>query len=260
MFSDLTDDGFLGGRLQVWQPQHGYRAATDPVFLAASVPALAAERVLDLGCGVGVAGLCLAARTGARVTGVEVQAEYADLARRNADRNALPLTVVEGDLTRLTLTDGFDHVMANPPYYTAGSPAADAGRELALRGNLPLARWMEVMARRARQGGTVTLIVGADRLAEILRDMPGTLGSVTVLPLAARVGRAAKRVIVQAKKGGRGAFVLAAPVILHAGAEHGDDGDDATPLARAILRQGGGFPQPLSANFGIHDGFMKNGA
>lgn len=257
MFSDLTDDGFLDGRLRVWQPRTGYRAATDPVFLAAGVPALAGDHVLELGCGVGVAGLCLAFRTGAQVTGVEVQAGYADLARRNAARNAMPLTVVECDLTRLPLTDSFDHVMANPPYYTAGSPATDAGRELALRGDLPLARWMDVMARRARRGGTVTLIVGADRLAEVLRDMPATLGSITVLPLAARVGRAAKRVIVQARKGGRGAFVLAAPAILHAGAEHGDDRDDATPLARSILRQGGGFPQPLSANFGMCDVFMK---
>ncbi|MCJ8140515.1 tRNA1(Val) (adenine(37)-N6)-methyltransferase [Falsirhodobacter halotolerans] len=260
MTPDLTDDGFLDGRLRVWQPRTGYRAATDPVLLAASVPAGVGDRALELGCGVGVAGLCLALRTGAQVTGVEVQARYADLARRNAARNALPLTVVEGDLTRLTLTDAFDHVLANPPYYTAGSPSADAGRDLALRGDLPLIRWMEVMARRARHGGTVTLIVGADRLAEVLRDMPATLGSVTVLPLAARVGRAAKRVIVQARKGGRGAFVLAAPVILHAGADHGGDGDDATPLARLILRQGGGFPQPLSAGFGECDGFMKNGA
>ncbi len=34
---DLTDDAFLGGRLQLWQPISGYRAATDPVLLAASV-------------------------------------------------------------------------------------------------------------------------------------------------------------------------------------------------------------------------------
>lgn len=242
-----TEDGFLDGRLRILQPADGYRAATDPVFLAAAVPAHAGQTVLELGCGVGVAALCLAHRTGAIVTGVEIQPDYAALARRNAERNNLPLTVMEGDVNRLPLTDSFDHVMANPPYYAGGTAARDAGRDIALREGLPLSRWMEVMARRLRPSGTMTLILGADRLADALRGMPDTVGSIVVLPLTARQGRPAKRVIVQARKGGRAAFVLQAPAVLHDGARHLRDGDDATPLSRAILRQGGGFPQPLSA-------------
>ncbi|MFZ2468854.1 MAG: methyltransferase, partial [Parvibaculum sedimenti] len=35
----FTDDGFLGGRLQLLQPAKGYRAGIDAVLLAASVPA-----------------------------------------------------------------------------------------------------------------------------------------------------------------------------------------------------------------------------
>ncbi|WP_435164410.1 tRNA1(Val) (adenine(37)-N6)-methyltransferase [Falsirhodobacter sp. 1013] len=247
MFAAVTEDRFLDGRLRILQPRDGYRAATDPVFLAASVPARAGQRVLELGCGVGVAALCLAHRTGAHLTGVEVQADYADLARRNADANALPLEVIEGDLDRLALTDSFDHVMANPPYYSGGTPSRDAGRDIALREDLPLARWMEVMARRLRPGGTMTLIFGADRLPDALCAMPSSVGSVVVLPLAAREGRAPKRLILQARKGGRAAFVLAASAILHAAAEHKHDGEDVTPLARLILREGGGFPQPLAA-------------
>jgi tRNA1(Val) A37 N6-methylase TrmN6 len=57
-----------------------------------------------------------------------------------------------------------------------------------------------------------------------------------VLPLAARPGRDAKRVIVRARKGGRAPFRLAAPLILHRGATHIADGDDYTAQARAILR------------------------
>ena len=64
--ADLTDDKFLMGRLRLLQPARGYRAATDPVLLAAACPAVAGESVLDLGCGVGAAALCL----GARVPGV----------------------------------------------------------------------------------------------------------------------------------------------------------------------------------------------
>ena len=76
----LTRDGFLGGRLMLWQPCQGYRAATDPVFLAAFVPARPGESALDLGCGVGAAGLCLARRVGSLdLHGLEIQPDYAAL-------------------------------------------------------------------------------------------------------------------------------------------------------------------------------------
>ena len=84
----LTEDAFLGGRLRLRQPADGYRAAIDPVLLAAAVPALPGDKVADLGCGVATAGLCLLTRLpGIRVTGLELQPWLAELARRNADLN-----------------------------------------------------------------------------------------------------------------------------------------------------------------------------
>ncbi len=257
---DLTEDGFLGGRLRVLQPRSGYRAATDPVLMAAAVPARAGQSVLELGCGVGVASLCLAARVPVQITGVEVQPAYAALARENAARNGIAMQVMDADVAALPLTDGFDHVMANPPYYAGGTASADAGRDMALREGLPLAEWLAVMARRLVPGGWATLILGADRLPDALVGMPRTMGSVTVVPLAARGGRAPKRIIVQARKGGRAAFVLAPPFILHEGAAHMRDGDDFTPLARTILRDGGGFPHPLGAGFSAVPPWIETGA
>ncbi|MEL6264223.1 MAG: methyltransferase, partial [Pseudomonadota bacterium] len=58
----MTHDRLLGGRVGLTQPRQGYRAATDPVLLAAAVPAAAGETVLELGIGAGAAVLCLAAR------------------------------------------------------------------------------------------------------------------------------------------------------------------------------------------------------
>ena len=63
-------------------------------------------------------------------------------------------------------------------------------------------------------------------------------GDIAVLPLAARAGRDAKRVIVKARKGSGGPFRLAAPLVLHEGETHLADGDDFSARARAVLRDG----------------------
>jgi tRNA1Val (adenine37-N6)-methyltransferase len=243
---DLTDDAFLGGRLRLWQPARGYRAATDPVLLAAACPARPGDAVLDLGCGAGAAALCLGARVaGLRLAGAEVQPGYAMLARANAARNGMAMQVATADVADLPpdLRRDFDQVIANPPYYApnAGTRAADPGREAALREATPWPVWVGTAARRLRPGGWLTLILGADRLAAALSaiDAEGRLGSVSVLPLAPRIGRDAVRVILRARKGGRAALRLLAPMILHDGATHQGDREQYSPEADAILRGGG---------------------
>ena len=93
--SQFTEDGFLGGQLRLMQPAAGYRAGVDPVFLAASIPAKPGQRVLELGCGVGTALLCLGHRVkGLALTGVELQPLYANCARRNAANNNIAVQAV----------------------------------------------------------------------------------------------------------------------------------------------------------------------
>lgn len=249
VFADrgLTDDAFLGGRVRLWQPVAGYRAAMDPVLLAAAVPARTGEAVLDLGCGAGAAALCLAARVpGLALAGLELQGDYAALARANAGRNDLALEVTEGDVAAMPAAlraRVFDHVLTNPPYYGARGPAAaDAGRDRALREALPLADWIAAGLRRLRPGGRITVIQSADRLADLLAALSPRAGSVTVLPVAPRDGRPARRVIVAARKGGRGALRLLPPFVLHAAPAHAGDGEDFTDAARAVLRDAAALP------------------
>jgi tRNA1(Val) A37 N6-methylase TrmN6 len=248
---DLTQDAFLCGKLQLWQPRQGYRAATDPVLLAAACFARAGQSVLDLGCGVGAAALCLGRRVpDLALFGLELQPDYADLARRNAIENAIPLQVVTGDLTHMPsdLRRDFDHVIANPPYYPKGStPSPNAGRATALQvGETPLGLWVQAATRRLAPGGWLTLICGADGLPEVLGALGEKMGSASVLPLAPRAGKPALRILLRARKTARGPFQLLSPFVLHDGPAHTGDRESYTAQANAVLREGG----DLSAAFG----------
>lgn len=241
--ADLTRDAFLGGAIRLWQPRKGYRAAIDPVLLAAFVPARPGERVLDLGCGAGTAALCLAARVpGLDLHGLELQPDYADLARRNAEANGIRLAVHEGDLRRPS-TDlralQFDHVLANPPFHeprsAAGSP--DRGRDLANRETeAGLADWIDAGLRRLRPGGWFVLIHRTARLGEILAAFQGRAGAVDILPLAPRAGQPAQRLLVRARKGSCGTLRLLSSLIVHAGSCHSVYQGAYTVEVAAIMR------------------------
>ena len=238
---DLTCDAFLGGKLHLWQPRDGYRAGVDPVLLAASVPAEAGQSVLELGCGAGAAILCLGARVpGLGLTGVEVQPRYAHLARCNGGGALEVVTADLGDMPLDLRQRQFDHVIANPPYFdrSASRAATNASRETALGETRPLTDWVTVAAKRLAPKGHAHFIHRAERLPDILGALPNDMGTVQVLPIAPRVGRQAELVIVRARKSGRGAFRLHAPLVLHEGARHLRDGDSYVPLVRAVLREG----------------------
>ena len=245
---ETAEDRLLGGRVRLLQPVRGYRAATDPVLLAAAVPARPGESVLELGCGAGATLLCLAARVPRLgLAGLEREPVYAALAVRNAELNGVAAEIVEGDVAAMPAVlraRSFDQVMLNPPFHAhaASQPAANRLRDRAHRADLPLATWLGAGLARLRPGGRLTLIHRAEAVPEILAALAGRAGAVAVKPLVARAGRDAKRAIVLATKGARGPFRLAAPLVLHAGPAHLADGDDFAPETAAILRDAAALP------------------
>jgi len=248
---DVTDDAFLGGAVHVLQPRTGYRAGIDAVLLAAAVPAAASRpvRVLDAGAGVGVAGLCLAARVrDAEVVLAENEAALVALATQNIARNAMTerARVIAADVTapaRVQMPlglapDHFDHVMANPPYGVEGRGRPPANTLRAAAHEMPggeLEIWLRFLARVVRPGGTATLVHRADALATLLAGLVRWFGDIAVLPLQPRAGAPAIRVIVQGTKASRAPLRLLPPLVLHAA-----DGS-FTPEVAALLRA----PAPL---------------
>lgn len=250
----VTTDAFLDGRLIVKQPATGYRAGLDAVLLASTVisrTGAVPRRLADLGAGVGTVGLCAASRNpDLQVVLVEREPELASLAAANIAANHLGgrVRAVTLDLEQAGIAefdaealeaDTFDVVVANPPFYREGSGRAPPDRLRAASHVMPaggIERWARVMARLVAPSGQAAVIHRADALSEILAAFEGRFGDVAVLPVYARQGEAAGRVVVAGRKGSR------APLRLLSGLEtHADEGHGFTPTLQAILRDGAGL-------------------
>ncbi len=221
---EISEDRLLGGRVILRQPVDGFRAAIDPVLLAAAVPAMSGQTVLELGTGTGAAALCLARRVeGVRVAGLDQQRDLVRLAGENARLNGLERQAdfMVGDLLappmRL-MPGGFDHVMANPPYLEAGTATLppDKARALAVgEGAADLAAWIRFALAMVRVRGSITLIHRADRLDALLTAFSGKAGEIVVFPLWPGLGKPAKRVLVRARRGIETPLKLLPGLVLH---------------------------------------------
>ena len=237
----LTTDKLLNGKVRLQQPAEGYRAAIDPVFLAASILVSPGEKLLELGCGAGAASLCLAWRVPAvAVVGVDLQGELVMLARANAETNGMGdrLVFLQGDVRDPpgeVAGGGFDQVFANPPFLEAGRatiPASEIARVSELECQASLQDWLDTMLRLVRPKGRLTLIHRADRIDEILRGLWGRAGEIILFPLWPKAGTPAKRIIVSARRGVKSPMRLQPGLVLH-----GTDGA-YTSEANDVLRHG----------------------
>ena len=212
---DVTEDAFLGGQLHLKQPRSGHRAGHDAILLAAATSARPGERVVDLGAGVGTAGLALARRVpGVGLMLVEIDSDLAALARANAAANAILADVTVLDVTADAGTfaarglppDSVDVVMMNPPFNDParhrGSP--DQARQSAhVATGQTLQAWVHAARRMLRSGGALTLIWRADGIADVLAALSRGFGSVSLLPVHGETAKPAIRVLVRAVKGGK---------------------------------------------------------
>ena len=250
--SEITEDAVLGGRLILRQPRRGHRVGHDAILLAAATDARSGDFTVELGAGIGAAGLALARRVaGLRVMLVEIDHALAALARENAERNGLGDRVhaaaldVTGDAQQFAAAKiglgSANHVLMNPPFNDPARQnlSPDAGRRRAHAGSADtLIQWVKRAAWLLGPAGTLTLIWRADGLADVLAALSDEFGGIAVLPIHPRPNAAAIRILVRAVKGSR------APLTLVPGLTLNDANGKPGTEAEAILRGGAALQWP----------------
>jgi tRNA1(Val) A37 N6-methylase TrmN6 len=251
--SVFTDDAVLGGRLRLKQPRRGHRIGHDAMLLAAATGAEPGEHAVELGSGVGAAGLALAARVaGVTVTLVEIDPGLAALAAENARRNDLGGRVrsvaldVGAEARRFAdagLAPGCAaRVLMNPPFNDPGrhNASPDPLRRRAHMAARSLDAWVRCAARLLQPHGVLTLIWRAEALADVLAALGPRFGAITVMPVHPRPGAPAIRVLVRAEKGSR------LPLVVVPGLALNDEAGRPSQAAEAVLRQGESLPLAIA--------------
>lgn len=224
--------------LRIIQHPGRFPFAMDPVLLAHYATVRRRDRVLDLGTGCGVIPLLLAAiHPEASVTGLELQAETAEMAARSVALNGLQdrIRIDCGDLREVGRLYGhgrFDVVTMNPPYREAGrgaiSPATDrAAARHELSGDLPDA--CAAAATAVRYGGRVAVVFLAERLTDLLVALrEHRLEPKRLRLIQPRAGRPANLLLLEAVKGGGPGLKAEPPLVVY------DEGQSFTAEVKAI--------------------------
>ena len=122
---ERVDDLHRKGYVIIQDPKR-FCFGVDAVILSGFARVKKGEKVLDLGTGTGILPILLEGRTlGSHFTGLEIQPESVEMARRSVALNELEekVDIVEGDIKETAAIFGgavFDVVTSNPPYMNEG--------------------------------------------------------------------------------------------------------------------------------------------
>ena len=226
---DIVTDSVLDGRLRLRQLRHGHRAGTDAILLAASTRLEPGDHVVDVGAGVGTVGLALALRAkDLTVRLLDVDPEMAALASDNCRLNGLELrvSVAQADLfdpdARRAAGLGEESaslVVTNPPFFLAEegreSPYPAKARAHGLGRKRHHADWLRASLALLAPKGRLHAIHRPEALPALLAATEGRLGAVKIVPVHARAGGPAIRILLFGIKGSRAPMGIGPALVLH---------------------------------------------
>ena len=221
---ERIDDLQLSG-LTILQNPEKFCFGMDAVLLSGFVEARSNSQILDLGTGTGILPLLLSAKTPAKhLTGLEIQAESADMARRSVLMNGLEskIDIVTGDLkdaASIFEAASFDIVTCNPPYMIADHGIANPESAKAIARHEIKASLEDVVSaasKMLKHSGSFYMVHRPFRLAEIIQ----ALGRYHLEPKRMRfihpyVDKEPNMVLIQAVKGGKPRVTVERPLIVY---------------------------------------------
>ena len=214
--------------------RNGYRIIQNPerfcfgmdaVLLSGFARAKKQERCLDLGCGNGIIPILMEAKTeGKHFTGLEIQPESADMAKRSVALNGLQdrIDIVEGDIkdaSKIFGASSFHAVTTNPPYMTAQHGLTNVYEAKTIARHEVLCNLEDIIRESARllmPGGRFYMVHRPFRLAEIISLMVQYRMEPKRMRLVyPYVDREPNMVLIEGLRGGKSRMTVEKPLIVY---------------------------------------------
>ncbi len=221
---ERLDDLQIGG-YEIIQDPGRFCFGMDAVLLSAFAKVKTGEFVLDLGTGTGILPILLAAKTkGKHFTGLEIQPDSADMARRSVIHNKMEerVAIVEGDIKEASTifgADSMDVITTNPPYMIGGHGLANPESAKAIARHEVLCTLDDILRESAKilkPKGRFYMVHRPFRLAEILNGM----SRVGIEPKSMRlvhpyIDKEPNMVLVEGIRGAKPRMTIEPPLIVY---------------------------------------------
>jgi tRNA1Val (adenine37-N6)-methyltransferase len=197
----------------------------DAVLLSGFARVKVKETVLDLGTGTGIIPILLEAKTeGKHFTGLEIQEESVDMAKRSVAMNGLleKIDIIQGDIKEATKIFGaasFDVVTSNPPYMNHNHGLTNPDLPKAIARHEILCSLEDVVreaAKLLKTNGRFYMVHRPFRLVEII----STLTAYKLEPKRMKfvhpfIDKEPNMVLMECVKGGGSMIKVEAPLIVY---------------------------------------------
>lgn len=210
---------------QIIQNENGFCFGMDAVLLSGYAVVKKGERVLDMGTGTGIIPILLEAKTeGQHFTGLDIQAQSVDMARRSVLLNKLEekIDIVEGDIKNASSIFGkavFDVVTTNPPYMNENHGLKNPELPKAIARHELLCNLEDIVREAAlmlKPGGRFYMVHRPRRLIEIIGTLSKYQLEVKRLkPVYPMADKEANMVLLEAVRGGKPLLKLEKPIIVY---------------------------------------------
>ncbi len=217
---DLERNGY-----KIIQHKEKFCFGMDAVLLSGFARVLENETVLDLGTGTGIIPILLEAKTlGAHFTGLEVQEQSADMARRSVMINGLEskIDIVTGDIKevdKIFKKASFDVVISNPPYMNDNHGIKNPNLPKAIARHEILCTLDDVVKSAMvmlRPGGRFYMVHRPHRLSEIIVKLKEyRLEPKRIKFVHPFAEKEANMVLIESVRGGKSMIKVESPLIVY---------------------------------------------
>lgn len=222
---ERIDDLQLNGRMIIQNPER-FCFGVDAVLLSDFVKVKPKERVLDMGTGTGVIPILLSEKTkGIHFSGLEIQEESADMAKRSVAMNRLQekIEIVTGDIkeaAEIFGTASFDVITINPPYMLKEHGLKNSGDAKTIARHEVLCTLDDILRESAKileeSKGRFYMIHKPFRLVEIMVKMCSyKIEPKRIQFVHPYVDKEPTMVLIEGMKGGKSRVKVEPPIIMY---------------------------------------------